>query len=220
MNFKKIDLNFIVGFTVSVSFSFLLLYCRILKTGSFFYSFLVWNLFLACIPYLITCILQLTKIRATIFWCSFIVWVLFLPNAPYLLTDFKHLKHHLSTVTWYDILLIASFALNGLLIGTKSFLMMINLLDTRVSKTFKHLIIVSVLYLSGFGIYIGRFLRWNSWDIIQNPKELLYDLSAIAMHPVQNIQAYLFTGVFGTFLLLAFYVFQRNNFQLNQSKNL
>ena len=126
MNFKKIDLNFIVGFTVSVSFSFLLLYCRILKTGSFFYSFLVWNLFLACIPYLITCILQLTKIRATIFWCSFIVWVLFLPNAPYLLTDFKHLKHHLSTVTWYDILLIASFALNGLLIGTKSFLMMIN----------------------------------------------------------------------------------------------
>ena len=206
MNLKNIDLNFILGFTISVCFSFLLLYFRILKTDSFFYTFLVWNLFLACVPYLITFILQLTKVRTTVFWFSFIIWLLFLPNAPYLLTDFKHLRHHLSSIVWYDIILIASFALNGLVIGAKSLLMMTNLLDIRVSKIFKHSIMISVLYLSGFGIYLGRVLRWNSWDIVQNPKELLYDLGSIVMHPVQNIQAYLFTGVFGTFLLLTFFI--------------
>ncbi|RZS91906.1 DUF1361 domain-containing protein [Aquimarina brevivitae] len=209
MTTNKLDLQFTLGFTAAVFFSLLLLTLRILKTDSLFLTFLIWNLFLACIPYIFSYILNRFQLRSLAFYLVFGCWLLFLPNAPYILTDFKHLTHQLSTIVWYDTLLISTFAMNGLLIGIRSIQLVHQSLCKRTSRLLSHLIIIFSLYLSGFGIYLGRVLRWNSWDILNNPFELLTDLIYIVSHPLNNFQAYLYTFAFGTFLITLYYLFPK-----------
>ncbi len=90
---------------------------RIKITGSYFFLFLVWNLFLALIPFAISTYLvskpEISKVRLFL-WAT--VWLLFLPNAPYIVTDLVHLKLHNPFWGWFDVLLLVSFAINGLLL--------------------------------------------------------------------------------------------------------
>ena len=101
--------------SVSIVFSIVLLMIRMKLTHSFFYLFLVWNLFLAVIPFAITTYLvSLPKLNKFGFLIWFSVWLLFLPNAPYIITDLLHLKRSDSDLLWLDILVVSSFALVGL----------------------------------------------------------------------------------------------------------
>lgn len=193
--------------SVSIIFSIVLLMIRMKLTHSFFYLFLVWNLFLAVIPFAITTYLtSLPKLNkfVLVFW--FLAWLLFLPNAPYIITDLLHLKISNTHLLWLDILVISSFAFNGLIAFYLSVLDMASILKGRL----KHLnsLIIFILFLCGFGVYLGRFLRYNSWGIVQDPIALFSDILEIVFYPGQHTEAWLFTLLFGAFLTIGYWGFK------------
>ncbi|MDO5980094.1 DUF1361 domain-containing protein [Flavivirga spongiicola] len=195
--------------SVSITLSIVLLMVRMKLTHSFFYLFLIWNLFLAVIPFAITTYLvstpKLNKIGFAI-WCS--VWLLFLPNAPYIITDLLHLKIGSNHLLWLDVLVVISFALNGLLMFSLSLLDMETLLNQYLKRKTTNFIMIFILFLSGFGVYLGRFLRYNSWEILQHPSDLFNDIFNIIIQPNQHLEAWLFTFIFGLFLSIGFWVFK------------
>ena len=195
--------------SISMLLSMVLLIIRMKLTHSFFYLFLVWNLFLAVIPFTITTYLvsipKLNKIGLVV-WFS--VWLLFLPNAPYIITDLLHLKISPNHLLWLDVLVVSSFALNGLLMFLLSLLDMETLLNQFLKREKTNYMIICILFLSGFGVYLGRFLRYNSWEILQNPSDLFNDIFNIILHPNQHFEAWLFTFLFGAFLSIGFWMFK------------
>lgn len=196
--------------SISMLFSMVLLMIRMKLTHSFHFLFLVWNLFLAVIPFAITSYLLSTpKLNKMvfIFWCG--VWLLFLPNAPYIITDLVHLRFSFHTYAWLDILIVTSFALNGTLLFYLSILDMKNILKPYFKNTFINFSITLIFFLSGFGVYLGRFLRYNSWEIISNPKYLFVDIINITIKPLANKEAWLFTILFGMFLSVGFWIFNQ-----------
>lgn len=139
-----------------------LLLLRIKITNSFFYLFLVWNLFLAYIPFFISSIvlqnksIQNSKVK---FWSLFFIWILFLPNAPYILTDFVHLQQGIAMSYWFDLLLIASFSINGLVLFFISINDVHKIIQQKYSTIKAWFLTTIIFFLCGFGIYLGRFLR-------------------------------------------------------------
>ncbi len=204
------QLPFIKGFSIAVTFSLLLLLIRITRLESNFFLFLVWNLFLACIPYGITTILSFRKIHENklLFGTGFILWLAFIPNAPYILTDLQHIRISTLKSVWFDVLLILSFAINGLIVGFTSLQTMQVLLRKHFSKKTTYFITHLVLLLSGFGIYIGRILRWNSWDLLQNPLEIMGDIFQRIRFPIEHINTWAFTLGFGGFLIITYHLIQ------------
>lgn len=196
--------------SISILFSIVLLMIRMKLTHSFHYIFLVWNLFLAVIPFAITSYLvsspKLNKI-ASIIW--FGVWLLFLPNAPYIITDLIHLRFGYDNYIWLDIMVVTAFAFNGLLLFYLSISDMKNVLIFFLKTPIISYGITIVIFLSGFGVYLGRFLRYNSWEILSNPKYLFIDIINITLKPLANKEAWLFTILFGTFLSVGFWMFKQ-----------
>jgi len=191
----------------STAFSLLLLTVRMLATETIFYAFLVWNLFLAAIPFIITTYLashQRSSLIKLGFWFS--IWLLFLPNAPYIVTDLMHLQWNNHGYLWLDVLVVTSFAWNGLILCFLSLLDMHDILVKHLSKRKAFVSIIVALFLCGFGIYLGRFLRWNSWDIIQHPDLLLKDVVVRFIYPMQHLKTWGVTLGFGGFLNLGFWM--------------
>ncbi|WP_378183281.1 DUF1361 domain-containing protein [Aquimarina sp. SS2-1] len=217
MNSFQKQVPFIKGFSIAVAFSVVLLLIRIMRVESYFFLFLVWNLFLACIPYGVTTLLSFSKIHKNkfLFAIGFIFWLAFLPNAPYILTDLQHIRLSTLHSVWFDVLLILSFAINGLIIGYASLRTMQELLYQYFSKKTTYFIVHLTLFLSGFGIYMGRILRWNSWDLIQNPLDILGDIFQRVIFPIEHINTWSFTVGFGGFLIITYhlihYYTQENN---------
>lgn len=200
-----------------VLLSIFLLSIRLKITQSFFYIFLVWNLFLAAVPFLVSSFLStIQKVKKWKLFSILIVWLLFLPNAPYILTDFIHLR--LSEPNWlgFDAIMIGMFAFSGLILYFLSLSDIKKLLLNNFSKKMTSVILYTIPFLTGFGIYLGRFLRWNSWDILQSPQNLFLDILSIVFHPIENIQVWLFTVLFGAFLLIGFWIYE--NMQKKISK--
>lgn len=193
--------------TVALAFSIITLMVRIKLNKSFFYLFLVWNVFLAIIPYTITMYLNtksnLSKLKLS-FW--FLVWLAFLPNAPYIVTDLIHIRVGNDHLLWLDVLVVLSFALSGLLLFYLSLLDMQRLIKTQFKKIPTETIMLIIIFLCGFGVYLGRFLRYNSWEIISNPQVLISDVFEILFSPFQNITAWLFTLGFGGFLVVGYWM--------------
>lgn len=194
--------------TVSMLFSIVILMIRMKLTHSFFYLFLVWNLFLAVIPYAITTYLvSLSKLNKLWFAVWFGVWLLFLPNAPYIITDLLHLRVSDTSLLWLDVLVILSFAGNGLLLFFLSVTDMKHILRGFISNGKINYVLPCIFFLNGFGVYLGRFLRYNSWEIISSPRLLFEDIFSIILQPFQNLDVWLFTFLFGGFLSLGFWMF-------------
>lgn len=173
-----------------------LLTMRIKVTESFHYLFLVWNLFLAFIPYGITFILKSQESWQRKNWTLlpiFGIWLLFLPNTPYLISDLQHLQHAPQHLLWYDALLLFVFATYGLFIMTVSIQEMREILSKKIATKWLPIVLVSIFVLCGFGIYLGRFLRWNSWDILQNPMGLFEDILMRIRHPFTYAQTWIVT---------------------------
>lgn len=194
--------------TTASLFSLILLMVRIKLTHSFHLLFLVWNLFLAVIPYAITIYLtNNSKLNKWLLMLWFVVWLLFLPNAPYIVTDLIHLRVSYDII-WLDIIVIMSFAITGLLLFFLSVEDMMQILKKYSSiKTIKYTAVV-VCFLSGFGVYLGRFLRYNSWEILSKPQMLFEDIFSLVTHPFLFSEAWLFTFLFGVFLNLGFWMFK------------
>lgn len=161
------------------AFSVGLLLIRAKLTQSIYFFFLIWNLFLAYTPLAVSSVLIRHKaLRDTWYYCypALFCWLLLLPNAPYLITDFIHLKAATPVPVWFDVLILASFTLTGLLFGLASMQNIYRLLAIKFGSGYANLILLPVSILSAFGIYLGRFLRYNSWDILHKPVSLVSDI--------------------------------------------
>ncbi len=189
---------------------------RAVVTESFRYLFLVWNLLLAWIPFLLAWIVHVSTrlprllMLALVSGCA-VLWFLFFPNAPYILTDFQHLaqKDTLAPV-WYDVIMLLWFAWNGLLLGIISLYYMQELVIRLAGKIAGWGFVTVVTLLSSFGMYIGRFLRWNSWDVVGNPLPLAGDILDRILHPLNHPRTLTFTVLFSLFFLFLYvtlYVF-------------
>ncbi|TGN02576.1 DUF1361 domain-containing protein [Leptospira yasudae] len=169
---------------ISCALSLVLIELRIVLSGKQNYVFLKWNLILALIPVLIAYFLwfyyEVRKRSIDFFFVLLIlVWLVFFPNSPYIVSDFIHLKSKPGIPLWFDILLIFSFAWNGLFSGYLSLRIIHNLLNDEFNAFVSWLFVSAVAPLTALGIYIGRFYRWNSWDIITNPLALYEDMIEI-----------------------------------------
>jgi uncharacterized membrane protein len=198
----------------SAIFGIAMVFVRVRFSGTLSYTFLFWNLFLAVIPFGISSLLVgLSKARtigrapALIFYPLAALWLLFFPNAPYVLTDLIHLRPVMVPL-WYDLLLLLSFAWTSLMFGFVSLSDMQQLVKQRFNAATGWLFACAALALGSFGIYLGRFLRWNSWDVLTEPQKLAWDIVERLVNPLEHTSAYGFTVLLTAFLLLAYLMLQ------------
>ncbi len=184
--------------------SLLMLATRMLSSQSLRYSYLPWNLLLAWVPLGLAWWLHnhLREFRFSS-WSSialFFLWLGFLPNSFYIISDFVHLTASGEVSVLYDAVMIASFSFNGLILGIMSVYLMHTELLKRMKANYAHTLIVVILLSCSFAIYLGRYLRWNTWDILVRPAGLLFDVSERFINPGAHPTAFATTSVF--FLLI------------------
>lgn len=184
---------------------------RYFYTGAKVFVFLNWNLFLACIPWALTSLLILNpslQTRKGITLMVLFVWLLFFPNAPYILTDLFHLRLRAEIPIWFDLVLILSFAWTGLLFGFLSLWDLEKIYKNSVNPIWLTIFSVALLFLGSFGVYLGRYLRWNSWDIVQHPFNLFVDISDRFLNPFEHLGTWGMTVFLGIFLNMIYWSFR------------
>lgn len=168
------------------------------------YIFLVWNLFLAWIPYLTSLSASILYQRDPRRWWYLLLpsllWLVFFPNAPYILTDLLHLQYRPPVPIWYDLGLLLIFAWTGLFLAIFSLRTMQVLVSTVAGALTGWLFVIGVVGLSGLGVYMGRFLRWNSWDLLFHPEAVLSDLLIRFANPFD------YAGTFGVSIMFALFL--------------
>lgn len=196
LNFRQL----VYGFT---AFAVSLCLCRVCITGSVVYLFLIWNLFLAYLPWWISRFLQNRKLLAWHDGFLLLAWLLFLPNAPYLLTDLFHLKARGGVPLWFDLVLILSCACTGLLLFCRSLRSMLAVLSPYLNRRALGWLTYAVFLMSSLGLYLGRYLRFNSWDIL-HPFRLWNEFRNVLLDPHRFIDLSGFVLVFSPFLVFLF----------------
>ena len=185
-----------------------LLGARILLSGNWRQLYLPWNLFLAWLPLLFAwrAASAETDSRAGRwrFRAHALAWLLLVPNAPYIFTDLWHLPPNSHHRFWGDLILILLFALNGLVLGFLSLYLMQTVVARRFGWVTGWLFAAAASALSGFGVYVGRFLRWNSWDVFMNPIGLLADLAEWLVSIPSAPRLFLLPALFATLLFVAY----------------
>jgi uncharacterized membrane protein len=198
-----------MGFLSLACFSFSIF--RFVYSDTRLFLFLNWNLFLAFIPWMLSSILIIYpgihryKLAIVILLIS---WLLFFPNAPYILTDLFHLRLESNMPIWFDLVLILSFAWTGLLFGFMSLWDIEFILKNKVSNKLLPVISTLLLFLGSFGIYVGRYLRWNSWDILQEPFKLFYDIGDNLINPFHHARTWGMTLFMFLFLSMIYWSFR------------
>ncbi len=180
---------------------------RDLHTGDRFYDGLAWNLLLAWVPFVLALVLYdaYRRGRSTGLVVGLgALWLLFLPNAPYLLTDFVHLGGTDAAPLWFDGALIAAFAFAGLALGLGSLCLVHAVVARLAGVVAGWAFALAVLALCGVGVYAGRFVRLNSWDLLTQPRHVLELAARAAVDPLGNTRLLGFTLVFGCFLSVAY----------------
>ncbi len=185
-----------------------LILLRILWTGHWNHGYLVWNLFLAWIPLGFALVAywfsEQDWWRDWRFLSASAAWLLFFPNAPYICTDLVHLSSRYHSHFWVDLILLLLFALIGLLVGFASLYLMQSLVVRRLGRIAGWLFVAAVAAVSGWGVFIGRVMRWNSWDVVLNPIDLFTDLARWLSHvPFQPTSA-TFPMLFAMFIFITY----------------
>jgi uncharacterized membrane protein len=218
-----ITLTFALG--IASAGCLLMIVLRVAVTGSIRYTFLLWNLFLAWIPYFLALIVRRLVLGREISTDSPIAtgikpiavlvtlaWLFFYPNAPYILTDFIHVvripvriepPHPLITenaLLWYDIILHSTFDFIGHIIGLISLLILHRIIRLKYGCKRGWGFTVIATTLGGYGIYLGRFERLNSWDIVRDSGRTL----RIAFANLVNLKAVLVSLCFALFIFLTY----------------
>ncbi|MEO0403284.1 MAG: DUF1361 domain-containing protein [Bacteroidota bacterium] len=197
----------ILGMVLSIG----LWYTRTKITGEGTFGFLLWNLFLAWVPLLLSTILT-TKKRAQKWYFVLpilSVWILFLPNAPYILTDLFHLKQR-SMPLWFDLVMLLSFAWNGLLFGLISLQQVEQFIKEKTNKYFAFFTSGVVLFACAFGIYLGRYLRFNSWDVLRSPETIVFDSLELILNAQAHPGGIGMTIAYGAFFLFVYLSMKTN----------
>lgn len=204
---------------ISCGFSCLLVAARVIITGEAFFLFLIWNLFLAFIPYVIS---EWLSTRVRVMENKFalagvlIAWLVFIPNSFYILTDLFHLYDLNDVPRWFDLLLIFSFAWNGLLFGLLSVRKIETIMLAVSGRPFSLLIVFAVMWLNAFGVYIGRYLRFNTWDIISQPFSLFRELLDITVHPFRYRMEWGMIFVYAIFMTVVYVTIKKMSSQFHQ----
>jgi uncharacterized membrane protein len=179
---------------------------RYLYSGQLAYTFFIWNLFLAWLPLLFALVAFHFSNRPLIVLPAAAAWLLFLPNAPYLITDLIHLRPWPNVPHWYDVIMFFTAATTGLFLGFTSLYLMHKVAARLVGSTLSWLFVVASLALTSFGVYVGRFLRWNSWDVFFNPIRLGRDLLEVATDPLLRLQILVITLSFMVLFVFAYVI--------------
>jgi len=185
-----------------------LVIARVAWTRNIDYLFLLWNLFLAwlpIVPALLT--VEYWRRQPTPSWrlaALGAAWLLFFPNAPYIFTDIIHLTKGFRAHFWVDLALFLSFGFTGLVLGFVSLYLMQSVVKRAYGSRASWGFVTLVAGLSGFGIYLGRFLRFNSWDVLVKPLELSRGVGKWAADPLANSHTYAFPALFATFLFITY----------------
>ena len=194
---------------LSLAFSVVLIAFRMVYSGKMTFLFITWNLFLAVIPLLLSRTLKrFNKINIG----SFLVlgcWILFLPNAPYLVTDIIHFTERPPVSKWFDLLLITSAAWNGLILGVVSLMQVEAFLEKYLASLWVNLLMFFSIFICSFGIYVGRFLRYNSWDVLTDPTDLVRNIVYQFIRPYHNSNTWAFTILFGVMLWIFYYTIKK-----------
>jgi uncharacterized membrane protein len=187
-----------------------LLLLRVKITHSMYLLFLIWNLFLALVPYFLSSSIYNNffdsnkKIQNSIYT---LIWLLFIPNTFYILTDFTHLHYYNAQQFGLDLLIISSFSFAGFYVGLLSLQHMHLLTIGKYGAKTGNLFILSMSFLSAFGIYLGRVLRFNSWDIISKPI-VLFNTSIYALFSFETM---IYTLQLGILILVSYILFYHWN---------
>lgn len=202
-------------FIISIFLCSGLLY-RYHLSNSLRYFFLIWNLFLAWIPYIIAIRLNHKKSFHLIDTIWIFVWILFFPNAPYIITDFFHLTQKASIPLWFDTLLLYGFSFMGLFLGISSMVEINAHLKKRFNTYLIDFTTSCFCFIAAFGVYIGRYQRWNSWDIINSPLLLFRNMKELLINYPNNGSVH-FSILFGGFLLVTYLLLKSIGFKKSVS---
>lgn len=176
-------------------------------SDSLLHKFLMWNLFLAWIPYLCALgMVWLYTLRASawLYILPSLVWLLFFPNAAYLVTDLYNLQNMPPVPFWYDIGFFVTLAWTGLLLAVASLQIVQRMVKQSFGAVSSWIVVCIVVGLNGVGIYLGRFLRWNSWDVVTDPLAILQDAITPFLHPIAYRQSVAIIIVFSALLFVVY----------------
>ena len=209
----------IVGLMVAASLVCVaLVAARMVYSHTIHYWFLIWNLALAWVPFVFAGLAySLSTSRRAVVWVliavAALVWLLFFPNAPYILTDFLHLGSMGDIVPgWYDVLMLYWFAWTGLMLGIVSLYLMQDIVARGLGTAASWVFVVLAAALGSVGIYLGRFVRLNSWDLVRRPGSLAGELYARLTSATSQPRLLGFTVLFAMlflFIYIAVYIFAK-----------
>ncbi len=183
-----------------------------LADGAATFAFLSWNLFLAWIPLALAMLLPGAlaggRGRRALAVPLLALWLLFLPNAPYLVTDLIHLDGRPAGSPWIDLVMFPAFAATGLLIGVLALhLVHVEVARERGPRT-AWTVTGACIALSGIGMYLGRVLVWNSWDVLTSPMAKARELAEHVTTAAGLGDLLAFTLGLGACLALAYAAFE------------
>ncbi len=202
-NRLKIVTMLIFASTLSVA----LVCYRIQQTKNLVFIFLIWNLILATIPYVIGLYLYTKRNQQSsiLQWSIlFFIWLIFLPNAPYILTDLIHLKVRGNFPLILDLIMLLFYAWIGLMMCLYSIKDIQQIILIKYGKKWSTVFTYIIPFVCAFGVYVGRFLRYDSWQLISNFDTVMVDILKHIVFPQEHINAIAFTLLLGTFILFAF----------------
>ncbi len=186
---KAPGIQYVGALGILTAASVALLVIESVQTGELVFGYLAWNLFLAWLPFVLA--VWLSRILRSKPWSSWpalgvtVAWLAFLPNSFYMVSDFIHLVELGPDQILIGAVTCTSFVLTSLCLGFSSLYLVHRELLKHVGKRAGATIVGALLGVSSLAIYIGRDLRWNSWDVLLNPFGLLFDVSERLLHPAQ-----------------------------------
>ncbi|MGN6490988.1 MAG: DUF1361 domain-containing protein [Agriterribacter sp.] len=189
---------------LSLAFTLLMIGARMVYTREPYGLYLIWNLFLAWLPFALSLLLNKTYIKQWLYYLVLVVWLLFFPNAPYIITDFFHLEPRSPVPYWYDLLILFWASWNGCILGFISLMNVERSLSNRYSRKWVNMSVYIFIILCAFGVYAGRFLRWNSWDVVANPHDIVNDVKFIALNPEDNLRTWGVTFFFSLLMIVCY----------------
>lgn len=186
----------------------LLVAARVAYTDTPRHTGLIWNLFLAWIPFILSYVAHVISWKRI--WLYLVIpiiaflWLIFFPNAPYMLTDLQDLARSggLGAPLWYDVIIVVWCSWTGTLLGVISLYLMQDIVTRTFGRWVGWVFVFVISAASSFGIYIGRFVRLNSWDILQNPAETAFEILGLVVDPSMRLAA--FTILYTFFFLFVF----------------
>jgi uncharacterized membrane protein len=190
---------------LSIAFSMSLLLVRFVYSNTMDYRFYGWNTFLAAIPYLMST--QLLKLRKPGFVAALFlaIWLLFFPNAPYMITDLFHYEERPGVPYWYDLMVVITGAWNGLILGLVSLMNVEIFLARHLKQVWVTVCVFVSLLLCGYGVFIGRYLRFNSWDIVTDPAYIAYSSAKHVLRWQHYPKLWVFTILFSVLLGIIYF---------------